>query len=161
LAAGHWEFNARVGANQYVERVEGTRPRRNPRTEQPPTWFDVLIEPVGLQRVVISISDQAAQIDGRVSVQGSGQGKPAPGVPVFLWPETEAARRSLGGVRIMTADVEGHFLFQGIPPGTYRILATFDALEIDEDVLAESQAQSITVGKSARANVELALWVAP
>ena len=87
--------------------------------------------------------------------------KVAPGAPVFLWPESDSARRSLGGTKIVTADVDGHFLIQGLPPGNYRVVASFDVTEVDEDVLVESQAQTITVGKSARANAEVVLWIAP
>jgi hypothetical protein len=156
LSPGHWEMNARAGPNQYVESIIGGRMRRDPRAEQSPAWFDVLIEGP-FPRVLIRIADGAAQIDGQVTIDSKG----APGAPVFLWPVAEAARRSLGGWKVALADIDGRFQFNGLPPGDYRLLSTFDVLEIDEEILAESRAPEIHVGKSARATAELPLWIAP
>ena len=69
-----------------------------------------------------------------------GDSKPAPGEPVILWPVAEAARRSLGGPLQALADTDGRFRFDSLPPGDYRMLASFDVNEVDEGLMEVSQA---------------------
>lgn len=158
LAPGHWEMNASAGPGQYVESIRGdSLPRRPWRTEQPAEWHDVFIEGRPQARVTITISDRASQIIGSVA---AGQ-KPVPGAPVFLWPVAEAARRILGGPRQMLSDTEGKFRFEGLPPGDYRLLATFDYREVDMDVLEEAHTPVTHVEASQATIVELPLWLAP
>ncbi len=137
LAPGHWIMRAVVGPNQYVESiVAGFARDRHP--IQPTDAFDVMIS--GFRSsVTIAISERAAVIEGNVIGADS---KPAPGVPVFLWTSTDAARRSIGGSRVLISDVNGHYSFTGLPPGDYRVLATFDANEVDEELLDIAKAPS-------------------
>jgi len=158
LAPGHWEMNAHVGPGQYVESIVGmfAGPRRSWRTERPSDWYDVFLGMSSMARVRITVSDQAGQIAGTVT----SEGKSVPGVPVFLWPTTEAARRAVGSKQVLS-DTEGKFHFDGLSPSDYRLLATFDLTEVDEDTLNEARAVTIRVEASQAAAVELPLWVAP
>lgn len=159
LAPGHWELTARVGPGEYVESIADYNyaRRRDSSIVRPPEWFDVSIGAQAQTRVSITISDKAAAIEGSV-MAGS---KPVPAAPVFLWPTTEGIRRSLGGVRQVLTDVDGKFRFDGLPPGDYRILASFDISEVDEDVIEESKAMAVHVDPSQTGKVEVALWQAP
>jgi hypothetical protein len=84
-----------------------------------------------------------------------------PGAPVFLWPMEESARRSLHGWRETITDVDGHFKFDGLPSGDYRMMATFDVTEVDEEKLGEAHAITVHVDPAGSATVELPLWIAP
>ena len=160
LPPGHWEFRARVPAGQYVESIVNMRvpSRRLSKPERPSDWFDVFIEPRVPARIRITVSDQTGLIGGRVVGEA---GKAVPGVPVFLWPVAESARRSLSGPLQMLSDTEGRFRFESLPAGDYRILASFDINEIDCDLLELSRAPVIRAEASQTANVELSVWIAP
>src|SRR5262249_38844472 len=127
MLPGHWEITARVGPDQYVETIGSEfTARRGLLQQNPPDAFDIFIETRQVTRIRVVIFDKAGHIDGLVL----GETKPVPGVPVFLWPLSDAARRSLEGFRQVLANVNGNFHFDGLPPGDYRILATFDLSEV-------------------------------
>jgi len=159
LAPGHWEMNAIPGPNQYVQAIQnqfrtGTRPWR---TERPAEWFDVFIDQRATSRIQVMVSDRAGQITGTVALAGAS----IPGSPVFLLPAAEDARRSLGGVRQTLADTQGHFDFQGLPPGDYRIVASFDYSQADVEVFEEARAPTIRVEAGQGTVADLTLWVTP
>jgi hypothetical protein len=87
--------------------------------------------------------------------------KLVPGAPVFLWPVTEAARRSLGGAKLVLADASGYYQFGGLPPGDYRVLASFDLSEVDEDILDAARAPVTRLDAGQRMTADLPLWIAP
>jgi hypothetical protein len=159
LAPGHWEMNALVGPTQYVQSITNqfrtiTRPWR---AERPAEWQDVFIDQRASARIQVSISDQAGKISGTVTAGGAS----IPASPVFLWPVAEAARRSLGGAHLVLADTQGRFELAGLPPGEYRVLATFDFSQAELEIFEEAQAPSITVGIAQSKVLEVSLWVAP
>ncbi len=159
LAPGHWELRARPPDGQYVESIIHQRgsPRRQWKPERASDWYEVFIEPRFPSRMTITVSDQAGQIIGRV-MEG---GKPVPGAPVFLWPVAESARRSLGGIPQMLSDTEGRFGFDSLPPGDYRMLASFDVNELDEELIEVSRAAVVHAEASQTATVDLPIWIAP
>ena len=103
------------------------------------------------------VSDQACQIAGRAMTDS----KPATGAPVFLWPVAESARRSLSGPLQVLSDTEGRFRFDSLPPGDYRLLASFDVNEIDEELIEASHAAAVHAEASQTAAIDLPLWIAP
>ena len=159
LAPGHWEFRARAPAGQYVESIANMRgaPRRPAKAERPSDWFEVFIEARFPARIRTTISDRSGQISGAVIVEG----KPVPGAPVFLWPVAESARRSLSGPLETLSDTAGHFRFESLPPGDYRVLASFDVNAIDEEIMQLSQAPILRAEPSQTATIDLAVWIAP
>jgi hypothetical protein len=158
LSPGHWEMRARVPSGYYVESIVAQRssPRRNWSVEHPPDWFEVFID-ARSTRIQITVSDQAGQITGKVTADG----KPALGAPVFLWPVAEAARRSLSGPVQTLSDTDGHFRFDSLPPGDYRVVSSFDVNEIDQDLIELSQAAVVHANALQTAIIDLKLWVAP
>ena len=158
LAPGHWEMSATAGPGQYVESIgNGFAVYRRNRTEQPSDWFDVYLDAGRPSRIRITVSDKAAQIEGNVM----GDGKGVAGAPVFLWPLADKARRSLRGWKQVLTDADGHYKFDGLPPGDYRLLSTFDISEVDEEVLDEAQAVTVKVEVSQKSSLDLAVWAAP
>jgi protocatechuate 3,4-dioxygenase beta subunit len=157
LAPGHWLMNARVGPTQYVESITSSSFARERRSGQASDAFDVIIQG-GTNRITISVSDRAAQMEGTVT---GPDAKPVAGAPVFIWPMTEMARRSLGGAKLTLADGKGHYQFTGLPPGDYRVLATFDASEGDQEIADAARVPLTRIDASQRLILDLALWIAP
>jgi hypothetical protein len=160
LAPGHWEFRALVPAGQYVESIiqlYGEAPRRS-KDEDVSDWYSVFVPARSPFRLRIAVSDQAGQISGQVV----SKSRPSPGTPVFLWPVALASRRSLSRpVLQLLSDTEGRFRFDGLPPGDYRLLATFDVKEVDGESIELSKAPLVKVEASQSAKIELPIWVAP
>ena len=156
LAPGHWEMRARVAVGQYVDNFlnNGVPPRR---TVQSSDWFEVFIPARSYNDIWILVSNQTGQIKGTVK----SQDQTGPGVPVFLWPVAEAARRSLGGATEVLTDAKGQFQFGSLPAGDYRLLASFDINEVDEEILELSKAITVHADVSQTATTELQVWVAP
>ena len=158
LHAGHWEMTGFAGANGYVESIGFPgRDSRRMRPDRPAEWHDVFVEPRLQTRVRVMISDRAGHVAGFVSTEG----RRVAGAPVFLWPLDEQPRRILGGSRQALADTQGEFRFDGLPPGEYRVVSSFDFREVDPDVLQETGATSVRVEASKTESIELALWLAP
>lgn len=159
LAPGSWEFAVRA-AGHYAQAVAGGRGySRMPggRREQHPDWFHAYVEGGIPFRLQITLASASGGIHGRAVREG----RAAPGAPVFLWPVTESARRALNGPRQILSDTEGRFRFDGLPPGEYRLLASFDVFEADDEVLEEARAPTHRVEASQTETVDLPLWVAP
>jgi hypothetical protein len=106
---------------------------------------------------VVTISDRVGRIGGRVFTDGA----PVPGVPVFFWPVDSAVRRSAGGSLQTLSNTEGQYRFENLPPGEYRVLASFDVYEFDEEVVQLSRAAAVFAEAMATAEVDLAVWTAP
>ena len=159
LAPGHWELSGVLGPDQYVESIANmfNRTRRSWKIDRPTDAHDVFIEASYSERLVVIISDKAAQIDGVVN----NENNPIAGVPVFLWPVSEQARRSLRGWRSMLSTADGKFHFEGLPPGDYRMLATFDLTEVDADTMEEARAVTVHTTASQTKSIDLPLWSAP
>ncbi len=159
LAPGNWELSGVLGPDQYVESIANTLnlKRRTWKIDRPTDAHDVFIEAGYSTRLFVNISDKAAQIEGAVTNESS----PVAGAPVFLWPVSEQARRSLRGWRSMLTTVDGKFHFDGLPPGDYRILATFDLSEVDADAMEEARAVTVHTTASQMKTLDLPLWSAP
>jgi hypothetical protein len=61
---------------------------------------------------------------------------------------------------MVIADTEGKYHFEGLPPGDYRMLATYDFTEVDEGSMDEGQAITVRATESQRTSADLPLWVA-
>jgi hypothetical protein len=48
-----------------------------------------------------------------------------------------------------------------LPPGGYRVLATFDTSEVDDEFLDAARATSVRLDIGQRTAIDLSLWIAP
>lgn len=159
LTAGHWEMSAQPAPDQYIESIVNrlSQLRHPSQTGQSVEWYEVFIEMRGVDQVVINVADGAGKLAGSVLHDA----KAVPGAPVFLWPLSEAGRRSLKGYRMVIADTDGKYQFEGLPPGDYAMLATYDFTEIDESSLNEGLAITVHATESQKTSADLPLWVSP
>ena len=159
LAPGYWEIGARTGPGEYIESITNLfgGPRRTWRAERSADWFEVFVDARPHSRFKVIISGKAGSIAGNVQ----SDGKAVPAIPVFVWPVAEQARRSLRGPLLALSDVNGRFQFGSLPPGDYRMMATFDLSEVDEESMEVARAVTVHVEPSQTATVALTPWVAP
>jgi len=154
-------MTATAGPGHFVELITGPYGSRGRGSRvdlpQPPDAFDVFVESQMFGQVQITVSDQVGEVSGKVTSDGLN----VPGAPVFLWPVVDGVRRSLHGYAQMLSDTDGQYHFASLPPGEYRILATFDLSELDEAALDEALAGSVHISASQTANLDLTLWTAP
>ena len=158
LLPGHWELAAIVGPDYYVESIgNDLTARRSLAQLHAPDAFDVFIEARQTTRVRVTVSDKASRLEGTVMLDAKG----VAGAPVFLWPVSDVARRSLQGLHQLLSDATGKFHFDGLPPGDYRIVATFDLSDLDEESVEESRAMPVTLEAARTSTIEVPLWIAP
>lgn len=160
LPPGHWEMSGFLEPGQFVESITNSfaTPRRTWKIDRPTDAHDVFLDISSrFARLLVTLSDKAAQLEGSVTRDGTA----VAGVPVFLWPVTEQARRSLRGWKTMLTTADGKYRFEGLPPGEYRLLATFDLTEIDADTMEEARAVTVQTAASQTKSQELTVWSAP
>ena len=158
VAPGRWELKgARVQANSSSPSSIRASARVVPRSIHTPTGSMFSSKRDLYAQVWITVSDRAGRMSGRVTADGS----PVLGIPVFLWPVGETTRRSLGGPKQLLSSTAGRFEFPDLPPGDYRLLATFDLSEVDEETLDGARAVAVHVDPSQAATADLSPWIAP
>lgn len=150
LPAGHWDIQGSAAPGQYIESI-------GPSTTSPDDSFRVLIQNRPGMSLRVLIAEPVAAIAGSVVSEGN----PVPGAPVFLWPVADEARRQLGGARQILSNTDGTFRFDGLPPGDYRLLASFDLREANAEIMDQANAPKTRAEASESASVELPLWLAP
>ncbi|MDP9171651.1 MAG: carboxypeptidase-like regulatory domain-containing protein [Acidobacteriota bacterium] len=106
LVPGRYEIMPQTGEGFYVESVEKATPRQG--------WFALDLS--NSPSVRIAVSNHPAAISGKVS----GAGSPIPGAMVYL------QRIDIPQLWTQRAGLDGSFQFNGLAPGTYRALSSFD-----------------------------------
>lgn len=117
LLPGFWEFRAATPPERYAE----------PRQEYLATAAYRPLRPL--------VSGEGGRVEGRV--------KSSPGIFVLLWAVSDKNKEILGGPRQAIADVEGRFVFPGLPPGDYQMMATYDQSALDSETLVEAYAVNV------------------
>ena len=99
----------------------------------------------------ISLASGAAGIRGTV--------KDAPYAPVYLEAYDGGARKRIGELKTTYADARGQYRFQNLPPGTYRLLSTFEYRSPDTETIGLSPAESLTLTAKSDIVKDFDLWV--
>ena len=68
------------------------------------------------------------------------------------------ARKRVGSLRSVRADVQGRFRVYGLAPGTYRIVSTLDVEDPDENEIATlyPQTMQVELGRDHQLDLDLA-----
>jgi hypothetical protein len=156
LAPGWWEVAGKMAAPYYLSGATLYFRESEPRPTAHPDWFEVQITDRGTS-VLLRASNQAGSIAGKVVEKTKG----VPAIPVFLWPVAAETRRKAGGPRVLETNAAGEFKFEALPPGAYRVMASFDYDEVDDDVILAANALLVTVETSGVARAELVPYLAP
>jgi len=149
---GRWELMLdSVPSGYYVSAFSGGR-GPSPR---PDGWNEVQGGVLSLIRFTLSTGP------GTVSGAVKTAGEPAAGAPVFLEAYDPAARTRLLEPHALRTDLQGQYRFRDVPPGWYRILATFEYRSPDASEMEQDGAQTIQVEQSGSAIVNLDLYGIP
>jgi hypothetical protein len=113
LTPGDWTFTTFTPSNFYLADVLDVRSSDG--------TYEFSVIPKQRRELVLNLSSRPALIRGKVR---AGDGAPAIGAPVFLRAvEPDVAART--GSRYSQADHNGEFRFDGLPPGMYEVISSF------------------------------------
>ncbi|MFN7924212.1 MAG: carboxypeptidase-like regulatory domain-containing protein [Bryobacteraceae bacterium] len=160
LDPGNYELHANPPGDYWVVDVRnafGRSRRRQQQFVRHPDWFDAFVEAAQAVHFQVTLQKGAAKLRGVVTQEG----KPVGGVPVFLWPEKDETRRSARGPRETRTNAKGEYRFESLPPGPYRVLASFDFDEVDQETMDSARAPSVTLKQSDTSELNLAPYIAP
>jgi hypothetical protein len=148
---GRWEFYLEPPAGAYVSFFYGGAISRASRMRA--DGWNEAVSVVG-RSIQFQLAGGAGSLRGAVK---SGS-EIAAGVPVYLegW-DTEAKQR-VGELRSAWTDARGQFRFEGLAPGSYRVLATFEYLNPDVETMSVT-AQEFVVTAHAEKAVDVELYV--
>ena len=156
MTPGHWLLSITPPAGSYVRDASHVwTPRRaRPAYHPESDAFEIFVDQRFPTAIDVRLNSGAGSIGGSVLEDRKG----VRGIPVFLWPGTEQARRALSGVRETITDTQGSYRFDGLPPGKYRLLASFDVLEVDDSILERSRAAEVLMEAGRAITQDLAPW---
>ena len=152
IPAGRWEVMLEPPSGYYVSGF--AVPAIAPST---PIRADSWNETPSRGGVRYSLSPGSASIRGTVKSPSETVG----GVPVFLEPYDPVTRKRDGELRGVRADMRGQYRFEGLAPGVYRILSTFEYLAPDVEAMDFARAQTITIEARSQRSLDLDLYLIP
>jgi hypothetical protein len=98
---------------------------------------------------------------GAGTVRGivKSSGEVVPGAPVYLEAYDPNAGRRVIDLRETRTDLRGTYQFDGLAPGTYRVLATFEYLNPEPAVMENANPRSFRSEPQSALQVDLDLYV--
>src|SRR6202044_2742554 len=118
---------------------------------RPEGWNEIQSPRTGL--VTIALSGGSSSLHGIVTESGS----PTAWAPVFLETWDPARRTRLVDLRGTRADVRGNYRFEGLAPGSYRVLSTFEYGAPDSQAMDLAGAQPIDIAEHTDLQTDLEL----
>ncbi len=154
LPPGRWEVMARPPAGHYVSGFLG--PTRGVQGKsRPDGWNEILLSSGAYANVRFTLATGAGSIHGAVK----SAGETVAGAPVYLETYDSSTRQRVDELRSTRTDMRGSYRFDGLPPGVYRVLSTFEYQQPDESVMTNASAPSIQVESNSSPKVDLDLYV--
>jgi len=147
LGPGRWELEVIPPSGNYVS---GFLP--STRGARPDGWNEILVPRGGA--VTIALSGGPSAIHGLVKESGA----PASWAPVFLETWDPIERKRLVDLRETRADIRGNYRFEGLPPGSYRVLSTFEYLAPDSNAMDLGGALPIEIAAHTDLQTDLDLY---
>lgn len=114
LPPGEWLFSVASPTHAYVDRVDGAA--------QSDKGFEIELQSED-KRIVVLLAKPPATLTG--VVRGDDR-HPAIGAPVFLRATDHDVSLRVGGPKFSITDAEGRFRFDGLAPGRYEAISSFD-----------------------------------
>jgi hypothetical protein len=147
LAPGRWELAVIPPPGNYAS---GFFPAA--RGARPDGWNEIPAPRSGL--ITIALSGGPSAIHGVVKESGS----PASWAPVFLETWDPVERTRLVDLRETRADIRGNYRFEGLPPGSYRVLSTFEYMAPDPNAMDLGGALPIEIAAHTDLQTDLDLY---
>jgi hypothetical protein len=153
LGPGRWEMSVVPPAGYYAVQLSGGTGIPDAQSGRADGWNEVLLR--GFDAITIRISSRSASIHGVVS--GGGH-NPEPGAPVYLEAFDKDAGKRLGELHVTRTGLHGQYRFNGLAPGLYRILGTFEYDKPESGAMEAAGARELTVAEGADAAQDLDLY---
>jgi Carboxypeptidase regulatory-like domain len=149
IPPGRWEIAVTPPSGYYVSRFSPSGRNGNTR---PDGWNEILVQ--RLDAITVALTGGASSMHGVVKSSGS----PAAAAPVFLEAWDPIERKRLVDLHETRADMRGNYRFEGLAPGSYRVLSTFEYLEPDSNAMDLAGAQPIEIGGHTDLQTDLELF---
>jgi hypothetical protein len=152
ITPGQWEFSMQPGPDYYVVSITSNRnPRARTEKDGATGWFAIdLVNPV---QIAVRLSQRTASIAGPVTTAGH----PVIGAPVYL----ELYDPNLSDQKLRSwngrTGVDGNYKFDGLAPGSYRMLSSFDFDPNDPYVMDRAPGLVLREGDNAVEALEMIL----
>jgi hypothetical protein len=154
LGPGRWEMCvAAPPPGYYAVELTGGAGLPDAQSGRADGWNEVLLR--DFSSIGIKVSARPASIHGVVN--GPGQ-VPAPGVPVYLEGFDKDSHKRVAELRSTRTDLRGQYRFNGLAPGLYRILGTFEYEKPDADTMEAAGARSVTLSEATDTAQDLDLY---
>ena len=153
LGPGRWEMSVAPPPGYYPVQLTGSYSGADSQSGRADGWNEVYLR--GFDAVTIKLSSHPASIHGPVSGPGHD---PAPGAPVYLEGFDKDTRKRLGELHTIRTDLRGQYRFNGLAPGLYRILSTFEYEKPDSDSMEAAGARALTLSEATDTAQDLDLY---
>ncbi len=153
LGPGRWEMSVVAPPGYYATAVSGGTGLPESERGRADGWTEVMLRDTS--SITIKLSSRPASIHGVVS--GSGH-DPVPGAPVYLETFDQATHKRLTDLRTTRTDLRGQYHFNGLAPGLYRILSTFEYEKPDVDTMEAAGARSVNLAEATDTAQDLDLY---
>jgi len=153
LAPGRWEFLLAPPPGYYVAGFSGPFYARRPDVRAD-GWNETTIRG-GFDHIRVVLSSGPAAVHGAVK----DSAEPVLGAPVYLEGYDPDGRKRLTDLRVTRTDAHGLYRFEGLAPGSYRILATFEYLMPDVAAMEAASAKTVRVQEHGDQAQDLDLYV--
>ena len=150
---GRWELALGPNSSWYAARFTG--PGSSTAEADAAGWNEIVVSPAKSLAVEFVLSPAPATLRGAVT----DSAQPAAGAPVCLEAYDPASGARIHDLRTTRTDVHGQYTFRGLPPGSYRVLSTFDYQAPDSAAMRRAQAREIKIEEGREVAQNLDLWV--
>lgn len=151
LAPGRWELLLNPPPGYYVS---GFAPvSKAGGKSRPDGWNEIMISSHSIAR--FNLSSGAASVHGNVKSSTES----VAGVPVYLEGYDPSMRQRMTDLRATRTDMRGAYRFDGLAPGTYRVLATFEYQMPDSAAMDLAGARSLQADAQGDLQTDLDLFV--
>lgn len=154
LPPGRWEVMLVPPPGYYVSGFLGPS-RGSPNKIRPDGWNEILLSSGTYATVRFTLSTGSGAIHGSVK----SAGEMVVGAPVYLEAYDRSTRQRIGELRPARTDTRGAYRFDGLAPGAYRVLATFEYNDPEPTVM--TTAPTVDVDPGAAVKLDLDLYIIP
>ncbi|HLY16282.1 MAG TPA: carboxypeptidase-like regulatory domain-containing protein [Bryobacteraceae bacterium] len=153
LGPGRWEMSAAPPAGYYATALIGGSGLPESQRGRADGWTEVMLRDANA--ILIKLSSRPASIHGLVNGPGHD---PAPGAPVYLETFDPETHKRLMDLRVIRSDLRGRYHFNGLAPGAYRILSTFEYENPDADAMEAAGARTLDLSEATDTAQDLDLY---
>jgi hypothetical protein len=152
LPPGRWELMLNPPPGFYVSGFSSPTARPSAANLRPDGWNEVFLNGFGLLQ--FTLSGGPGSVHGMVTAAGDA----VAGAPVYLEAYDPVSRKRLTDLHSARTDLRGMYRFDGLAPGLYRVLATFEYDAPDSATLDLAGARTVQIEARSDLQMELDLY---